>query len=487
MAPRWSLAVVALALLTVPLSGCIGSDDIEGQEADTNQADVLPDDNGTVDVENAMSFVESVVTPAVHFGHGLYEPTIDVSDSGVIYISSHTTGVDTTGAPAYYSDDGGESWQQLPFAKGLRAPSPVHGGTPPPSDEIFIVAGDDGQAWGVDITLATFPVNGWCKDGAEHCYHNPDAYDEARAQTSRVDSVSGNDESCSPANLNDRPWAAYADGELLMVNNAGGGPVQLGVLDVPPANYVETWDPVNGPEWNLCAGEGGGSIPGIPGLREDGFFAVPQSQDDELVVVTGTTDDIHDVEQRKVFDNTNEPISEIGEYGQVVFDANGDMFVSAMNNSDDDPGTNAGGIHLAASTDDAESFTENKIRFDRPVSSVYIDGNEHGPGAIINWGLTDEKDTKTDWYLGHLVLDENGQPVIEEASLALEQGPPASRHVQGAAVGPDGQGYMVTSEVTANDDVEMAQNAGSTPLSVIVQTEGPTLPVDVDTPTTPEQ
>jgi hypothetical protein len=36
---------------------------------------------------------------------------------------------------------------------------------------------------------------------------------------------------------------------------------------------------------------------------------------------------------------------------------------------------------------------------------------------------------------------------------------------------------MVMSDVEGNDDIEMAQNAGSTPLTVVVQEEGPALPV----------
>lgn len=481
MPTRTAVLITALALLTVGLAGCIGSDSQD--EFDPGSTETPTDVAPGVDLNGTMSFVESVI-PAVHFGHGLYEPTIDVSGSGVIYVSAHTTGVDTTGAPAWYSDDDGETWQQLPFAMEATVPEPTHGGTPPPSDEIFIIAGDDGQAWGVDITLATFPVNGWCGDGAEHCYHNPDAYDEARAQTARADAVSGQDSSCSPANLNDRPWAAYANGTLLMVNNPGGGPVQVGAMQVPPDTYVETWNPVQGPTWNLCAGEGGGGIPGIPGMREDLFFAVPQTQDDQVVVVTGDAQDVMEVEQRPVFDNTNVAVSAIGEYGQAVFDQEGKLFVAAMNNSAGEPGKGAGGIHLAISTDDAQTFDEATIRFDRPVSSLYIDGNDHGPGAIINWGLVAEAGGPTDWYIGHLRMAADGTPVIENATLAVEDGPPASRHIQGAAVGPDGTGYMVMSDVEGNDDVEMAQNAGTTPMTVVVQQDGPTLPVTGTTPPT---
>jgi hypothetical protein len=126
------------------------------------------------------------------------------------------------------------------------------------------------------------------------------------------------------------------------------------------------------------------------------------------------------------------------------------------------------------SLDDGATFTEHTYRFDQPVTSIYIDGNQHGPGAVINWGLLDGE--ATDWYLGHLFQAE-GRPVIREASLALDDGPEASRHVQGAAVGPDGRAYMVLSHVSGNDDPRSVQQTGETPLFVLTQQDGPRLPV----------
>jgi len=487
MVSRSTLVLVALAAGALLLAGCLGTEDADPAAADADpSANATPVD-APLELDGEMGFTVSTIGPAVHFGHGLYEPTIDVAGDGVLYVSAHTTGVGTTGAPAFYSDDDGQSWEQLPFAGPAQVREPGHGATPPPSDEIFIVAGDDGQAWGVDIVLGTFPVNGWCGGGAEHCYHNPDAYDEARAQTARADWTTGQDGSCSVANLNDRPWAAYANDTLLMVNNPGDGVVQVGTMDVPPETYVETWNPVTGPEWNLCASETAGSIPGIPALREDGRFVVPHMQDGQLVLVRGDVEDVQDVEQVPVFANEHEPVSAIGNYGQAVFDGEGTMFVAAMNNSAAEPGEGAGGLHLAASPDAGDRFAETTVRFDRPVSSVYIDANPEGPGAVINWGVTGERDGPTDWYLGHLRLDD-GRPVIENATLAVEDGPPASRHVQGAAAGPDGRAYMVMSDVSGNDRAEMAQSAGSTPLHVVVQQDGPTLPLAdavEDTPADP--
>lgn len=454
VAKAWSL----VPLLLVMFAGCIEA----GPEPNKLPHVTEPVLEGPhVLLDGAMSFADSVVTPAVHYGIGLYEPTIDVSASGVIYVSAHTAGVDTTGAPAFYSDDDGATWKQLPFAGPAAAPSPVHGGTPPPSDEIFIVAGDDGTAWGVDITLLTFPVNGWCGDGAELCYHNPNAYNRA-------------DTACAPVSVNDRPWAAHANGTLLMVNNPGGGPVQFAVMDVPPATPVGLANPVQGPRWNMCASTGG-SIPGIPDIRGDGLFAIPQRQGGEYVIVTGYADDIMAVEEKKVLENSHAYASQIGAYGQAAFDADGTLFFAAMNNSDSTPGNGSGGIQLAVSTDDGDSFQIHRYVFDLPVSSVYIDGNKWGPGAIINWGLVDE--SGTDWYLAHLLMGPDGTPIIRNATLAVDDGPAASRHVQGAAVGPDGRSYMIMSAVSGNDRVQSLEEAGQTPLTVVVQQGGPVLQI----------
>lgn len=452
---RPSRLLATLATLTLLAAGCV-------QNPPGNDSTLPPPDVGAV-LDEVMTFAAHVVDPAVHAAVGLYEPTIDVSASGIIYISAHTIGVDTTGAPAFFSNDGGKTWKQLPFLATASIPEPVHGGTPPPSDEIFIVAGDDGQAWGVDITLTTYPVNGWCKEGAEHCYHNPNAYNRADTEPD-----------CADRALNDRPWAAYANGTLLMVNNPGGGPVQVGAMKVPRSTYVEVANPVQGPTWNLCAGSGG-SIPGIPDMRGDLFFAVPQMQGEGLALITGRASNVKDVQETKVFKNSHEYVSEIGNYGQAAFDADGTLFVSAMNNKAGTAKKDAGGIHVAVSQDDAASFVDATFRFPQPVSSLYIDGNKWGPGALINWGQIDGD--ATDWYMGHLFVGATGLPEIHNISLAVDNGPAASRHVQGAALGPDGRGYMVMSDVSGNDEAQSVMQTGKTPLRVVVQETGPRLPV----------
>ncbi len=466
---RGLILLIALAMLS---AGCIGAiDDAD----DLDQTSALPGTGDVVDlpIEQVMTATETVVDAAVGYTNDLYEPTMEVSDNGVIYVTGHTILVDTTGAPVFKSADGGESWEQLPFAASAQMPAGIHGATPPPSDEIFLTAGDDGWLYGVDITAATFPVNAWSGDGAEHAYHNPNAYD-------RVESTSAGP--CSAASLNDRPWGAYANGTLLMVNNPGGGPMQIGAMGVPPATYVGApGNPATGPTWNTCASTGG-YIPGIPDMREDLFFGVPQTEDGKLHVVTGYADDLFAVEQRHVFEVTNAG-GGTSNYGQVVFDQEGTMFVGIRNNTGQEveedgllgPTTSIepvdGRLKLAVSTDDGQTFETLTLGLSSPATSIYMDGNMAGPGALLTWAQ-DDGENGTDWYAAHLFVGPDGTPVVEDATLMIDDGPPPSAHVQGAAAGPDGRAYMVT----FHGGYTPADRA--TPLHVWIQQDGPTLPVD---------
>jgi len=481
--------LVLILAAAVATAGCIGtvsspSEDEEDTE-EIDQASVEEPQRGKLvdldtSVEPSLSFTERNVDAAVGYARDLYEPTMEVSDTGVIYVTGHTMGAAVTGAPVFMSQDDGESWEQLPFFADAQMPAGLHGATPPPSAEIFLAAGEDGQLWGADVSLATFPVNGWCDDGAEHCYHNPDAADEAQEMTTRAQAASGTDGSCSQFNFNDRPWVAYGDGRILLVNNPGGGPVQVGLMDVPTMRLggpgLGASEPVSA-QWNLCAGEGGGNIPGIPDMREDHFFAVPQVQDQNLVVVQGQGS-VDDVEQRTVFNLTNNEAApgHTTNYGQVVFDDEGTMFVGARNNTKGGAdGEGTGRIKLAVSTDDGESFATRTFETGPLTGSLYLDGNMHGPGALLTWAQVG--DDGFDWYAAHLSVGDDGRPVVENVSLALEDGPPPSVHVQGAAAGPDGRAYLVMHE----GDYLMHEGGylpadQATPLDVIVQQGGPTLP-----------
>jgi hypothetical protein len=450
-------------LATAFLSGCVGSDtdpesttSIGGDDETVRMSPDVSTVQATLataaELGEPVLFAEKVVDAAVQFASDLYEPTLDMSNTGVLYIAGHTIGADTTGAPAYYSQDDGETWTQLPTVGSQSIPT-VHTSSPPPSDEIFIIAGDDGWAFGVDITLATFPMTFWGNNGTTFEYHNPNGYD-------RVESSS---DPCSAASLNDRPWAAYANGTLFVVNNPGGGPAQLGVMEVPPALPLGA-SIANGPTWNTCASPGG-YIPGIPDISDNGVFVLPQISGGNLQTTIGHKSDVMAVETTIAMNFTNGGTI-TSNYGQAVFDDSGDLFVGIANNTfDEETGNWTGAFKLATSTDDGVTFMDRTFLTDGRVTSFYMDGNLRGEGALLTWAVPGLNGT--DWYMAHAFIAADGSPVVENVAIAIEGGPAPSAHVTGAAAGPDGRAYFAMYE---------GGEIGGTPLSVWAQQTGPTLP-----------
>ena len=484
-----SLALV-LVLAAMPFAGCL--DDASAPDPDPAVPDAIPlGPVANATVKAAMTFTESVVDAAVDVSGDLYEPTMEVCADGSIYITGHTIAVDTTGAPVFGSHDGGATWEQLPFAGPVAAPSPVQGATPPPSDEIFLSCGDDGWLYGVDITLATFPVNAWSGNGAELAYHNPNAYDEAQAAAQAS-------ESCAPAPAKDRPWGAYANGTLLMVSNPASGPAQVGTLAVPPALPLGVGATVGGGSWNLCAGPGdlpaSCRIPGIPDLRHDGRFAVPQlcgttptdlvnaefPETYALYLAIGDAEDVMSTQLVEVFEHTTAgEITSV--YGIAAFDAEGTLFVGISNNTgEEDEDARAGQLRFAASTDAGETFANRTFTtgLGKQVVHFYMDANDFGPGALAVWAVQGDTDATYDWYVAHVLLGADGAPVLENVALAIDEGLQPSAHVTGAAAGPDGRAYIAMYRPgSAAAPVPLSPNTPNTPLSVFIQQDGPTLAV----------
>lgn len=474
---------VTLLVAATVLSGCSSVEEGPADTVTEPVTDVVTDVQmlleQTLALNTSMVFVESVVDAAVSVTNDLYEPTMEVSDTGAIFITGHTAVVDTTGAPIYGSWDNGETWEQLPFTRDLKMPGDLPGATPPVTDEIFLVAGDDGWLYGVDITLATFPVNAWNDDGKFHAYYNPNAYDEHQV-------VLQADE-CTAAPAKDRPWAAFGNGKLLMVSNPAAGPVQIGVLDVPsgPLGLVSTpygiGATTGGGKWNVCAGIGyhtaDNRIPGIPDMRDDGLFIVPQLGEGGLYLIRGNANNIFQLDVFRVFEtSTFGEITSV--YGQAAFDDAGDLFLGITENKRVDAGTDnetvIGQIHLATSTDGGMTFEDRIFQTgEGAVRHFYMDGNRFGEGTFMVWavdGNTTNADGNViayDWYAAHVHIDETGAPILENVSLIIDEGKRPSAHVTGAAVGPDGRGYTAMYE---------SQGMGGTPLSVFLQTAGPTMP-----------
>ncbi|MEK6976011.1 MAG: hypothetical protein AABY18_06685 [Candidatus Thermoplasmatota archaeon] len=477
--------LLAVPFLLAILAGCVSDND--GQDPAppvVGDGRLLLTDllNQTVANLANMTFESSMVYAAVSVANDLYEPTIDVCDDGSIYITGHTILVDTTGAPVFGSHDDGKTWAQLPLLQSLASPLFVQGATPPPSDEIFLSCGDNGWLYGVDITLATYPINAWDGYGTRHAYHNPNAYNEAEVVTDAQTETQ-----CVPVPAKDRPWGAYANGTLLLVSNPAGGPAQVGVMTAPPATPVALGTVVNDIQWNLCAGPGG-SIPGVPDIRHDGFFGVPQLSGGSLMIVVGNRDDIAATNIVEAF-----PVDSLGEitsyYGHVAFDTPGTMFVGITNNTwhvEQVNGTDFlgrptvsnvnvaddGQLLFAVSLDDGSTFVNRTYTVPgKPVRHFYMDANEQGAGALVVWaidGSTKNANNNTaawDWYVGHLQVDATGAPELTGVYLAINEGPQPSAHVTGAAVGPDGRAYLA-----------MYEGDKTTPLSVFIQRSGPTLP-----------
>lgn len=446
------------------LAGCLdGKEDADGLGAGLDHASSVV----AIAPTTLMAFEERIVTAAVDLMGDtleptgmLFEPNIEVSDRGVLYITGHTALVNTHGAPVYMSHDDGVTWSQLPFAGPVGLPSPVPGATPPPSDEIFLVAGDDGWLYGVDITLATYPVNAWSGDGALHAYHNPDAYDN--------DQVALQQDRCQAIPLKDRPWAAYANGTLLMVSNPGAGPAQIGVLPVPPSAPAGVGATVGAGAWNLCAGPGQAQgdcrIPGVPGLRLDGLFAVPQAcgPEDRVHLILGNARNVMDTRLVELF-----PFALNGEYSSKFphagFDAAGVLYVAATNNTGEGDGI-VGGFNVAVSADGGETFEERTFTVGGPVRNFWMDPNRWGPGMLVVWTVDGE--TGFDWHVGHLHATAAGVPFIENVALAVDEGPFPHFDLVGSALGPDGRAYISAYEYGP---------LGGTPLAVFVQVDGPTM------------
>lgn len=443
----------SLAILALLTAGCSSS------PAPTKSLTVeVPAhlERSNVTVAGTMAFAPSVVTPAVGLAQDLYEPNLEVSDRGTIYVVAHVAGAVDTGSPAYVSTNDGGSWKQLPFFSGVAMPSPGQGSALPSGDEGYIVPAEDGRAYMADVSLHSFPVEGWCDDGATDCYHNPNAYDRVAAERQEG--------SCQPTSLNDRPWAAYSNHTLLLINNAGTGAVQVGVLDMPVSGPVGALPA----RWNMCAADGG-SIPGIPALRADHRFVVPQEQDKKMVVVTGDTADLSEVDVVDAFDltSTSPDFGGGGQFGGAAFDGAGNLYVWAENNTKEE-----GWFAIGSSSDAGAHMDVTRFHTSGKVGFMHVDGAQNGTGALVTWAQQGTASNRADFYAGHLVPEAGGVRLVDVSLVAKDTMPCGD--VMGSGAGPDGRAYVVVfSDPQGCQDTPLSH-----PLTVYVQAEGgATLPI----------
>lgn len=461
-----AVPTVLLLVASMVLAGCLNAP--LGAQSTDHQAN-LPTLPGAVSpvVAQAMTLTRSVVSPAVGLAQDLYEPSVTVGSNGTIYVAGHVTGAASTGTPAYVSNDGGATWKQLPFAGPASAPGPVQGAAPPPGDEGFIVPAEAGHAYMVDINTMTFPVVGWCGQGANECYYQPNALDRAAGAQAQANG------DCQAAGLTDRPWAAYANHTLLLLNNDGNGVVQVGIEHMPQANAVNPLPAT----WNLCAG-GTGFIPGVPAIRADGLFAVPHIEGGDLAVVLGHASDLANTNVTKLFKvdstGTNASFGGGANFGWSAFDGAGNLYVGALTASKEGAGT----FDVAYSSDGASTFHTSSFSVGSAIGFLWIAGNPSGPGALVTWIQDGSAPSLANVYAAHLMADGNGTLHLTDKSLVAQSVLRPCGDLMGSAVGPDGRAYVsVFNSAKSCTDTPLGN-----PLSVYIQQSGPTLPTSLAAP-----
>ncbi len=293
------------------------------------------------------------------------------------------------------------------------------------------------------------------------CYTLPAAW-------SPVDSVHS---SCGAASLaTDRPWAAYANNQLLLVNNgyvgtAGGNRVQLAVLNVPPGASP----PLLPPTWNGCA-SASGFIPGVPALRaSDGRFIVPQVQAGGLKLVTGLTSSIMSTTtSAAAFTVASTDLACPGygygaNWGFSTVSQPGTFYATAAKD--------ATHFSVSATTTGTTFKTTNFATNGGAIAFLLISGSQIGEGALVSWAEDNGSCQNPSFYAGHIRLDASGFPTLGDVTLVAAGVIGACGDLMGSSLSPSGNAYVVV----FTDPDGCTDFPLSTPLRVYKQTAGPTL------------
>lgn len=392
---------------------------------------------------STMMFHGSTV-PAVGTVEDLYEPSIGVSPTGVLYAAGHSIGAFTQRAPAWVSRDDGASWSMLPglapAQTGSYLADSVAAGGQGEGDEGIVVADAAGHAWMLDNGPVSDVLYSWCDDGRTLCGTDHLAYSVKDDLT-----VAGG--KCNEAGITDRPWLAHGHGKLLLENN-GGGIMQLVLYD-PATGRVSA---------NDCAGSG--SVPGAPAVREsDGLFIVPQVQGKNMVVVRGT--DPRTVTTVPVFASYG-GFDCSADFGFSAFSAAGTAYVAG--------GATNKSVKVAASPD-GFSWKAATIATADPLAFMWVSGNPAGEGALLSWATTSDGCGTFDYFAAHVRLDATGAPLIQDVTKALSGFAGLCGDYATSGVGPDGRAYFAT----VNNGCGVTSPPGASPLQVWIQDGGPTL------------
>lgn len=461
LSSKASLSIASIALLV------LGSMAVLSHGAGLAAKVTLPTPTRAV-----MGFTSHTVIPAVGVAQDLYEPTITTSSSGAMYVAGHVIGADSTGTPTYLSTNKGVTWTKLPVIGPVIPAYPIPGAAPPGGDEGIVVA-DGSHAWLVDTQDSiSMSVQGWCTDGASQCFYQPDAYNNQDALV-----CAGSGGIGIGAVGTDRPWAAEAligsSNKLLIVNNGAlggtmGNVAQIGILDVTPGLPVGAVQPT----WNPCTGNGyvAGYIPGPPALSTGGRFVVPQIQGSspQVAVITGTVaGGVGIVTTTNAFGVVNRLLSCSSNYGFSTVSNSGTFYIAAADTSDNKR------IKVAATTS-GTTFKTGTMTTTDPVAFMWITGSQTGEGALLSWA--EDKSggacTNVDFHTVHVTLSGTGFPLFADATTVVTGQAPCG-DLMGSSVGPDGNAAIVVFS-HPNRCLDTPLPAG-TPLTVYVQTSGPTI------------
>ena len=403
--------------------------------------------------------------PTQSLGWDLYEPSVFAAGADgqtkAIYFAAHSEAAFTTRAPGWVSNDGGNTWAQLPglLPKDPVTPIPTGGGHAT-GDEGIIVADHTGRAWQFDNGAGQMPMYSFCGDGGAECGYQPNVYDFAAAASS--DCQTGGD---------DRPWHAYGNNKVLLVNNGFVGTnsknvAQVGLFDTTTQTAT----------WNMCAHEGW--IPGVPSMRDsDGEEAVPQ--------ISGDVDDNGDFQPKALtLLRGPDPFHLAAEdlWGTKVTD------FACSSNFGWASYSNVGNLFAMSATDersitvgaliDGKHWQRTAVPVHGPIQFLWLSASQSSrdpkhDGALVTWAEppSGKKDDcgAANFYAAHVVLKGGGLSVKDVSLVAANQDAPCGDY-HGSSLGPDGKAYVAIETGGCLGDPTAKQ------IAAWIQTGGPTLP-----------